>query len=355
MFTATRLIAAIAIALLGTGALLFSAGTGPSPTPVASPSPTAWTPPPGWVTEEVEPGVLRILHDDASHDLVQAPPYRVAVGPDDAIWVLAGSGEPALFESGLTTSTLLQLGQEGTHPIDVPLFHPDRTNKLAIDVAGTVWVLDDNEVFHLDGGQWLREDPSPEAGVDFRRLESPDRAAVPPDGITWPVEDVRLATSLAIGPSGTAWVYLDTSADPSRPTDRGYMARLRDRVWDVHPASSGSAHYYTETFLAVDAADRAWMWFQLRWPRELPAGLGQADVPPGILSFDGERWHRHLEGILVNDVAFASDGSVWVTGRYGCDRSTGWDGRDRVRQCEQADPGRAGLYVISPASVADTR
>ena len=66
--SANGLIAAIALVALGTGALFLAASLGPSPAVSPSPSPT-WTPPSGLVTEEVAPGVLRVVRDSAGHDL----------------------------------------------------------------------------------------------------------------------------------------------------------------------------------------------------------------------------------------------------------------------------------------------
>src|SRR6186713_265774 len=80
MFSATRLVLAGGVAALVLIVVVIG-GTRPHPeelTPGASASPSApATLLPGLVTEEVEPGVLRIIRDEAGHDLdVRHPAFR---------------------------------------------------------------------------------------------------------------------------------------------------------------------------------------------------------------------------------------------------------------------------------------
>ncbi len=84
--------AGLALAVVLAGAVLGAASPSPSELTVgASPSPSL--PPAGLVTEDVEPGVERIISDGAGHDLEEKhPTYRydmddVFVAPDGTVWL----------------------------------------------------------------------------------------------------------------------------------------------------------------------------------------------------------------------------------------------------------------------------
>ncbi len=152
--TANGLIAAIALVALGTGALFFAASLGPSPAVSPSPSPT-WTPPSGLVTEEVAPGVLRVVRDSAGHDLESLGVDDIAIGADGAVW-MAG------------TSSLFRLGQPGVAPVRG---YPSYRNLTVAD-DGTVWMGSSNANSY-DGERWR----SARGNVDWW--------AVRPDGTVW--------------------------------------------------------------------------------------------------------------------------------------------------------------------------
>jgi hypothetical protein len=122
--------------------------------------------PDGLVTEEVEPGVERIISDDAGHDLDERhPSYRydlddVAVTADGTVWLWAsyhGSDNFAQPQG----PPLLALGQPGTTPLpDVDCF---------TEGVGVI-CLDDAEVETT----YLAETPI-------------NAIAVAPDGTLWAV------------------------------------------------------------------------------------------------------------------------------------------------------------------------
>ena len=168
MLSATRLTALVAMVALGTGAVYLAAGQGPSPVPslvpTAAPSPTAASstrPLTGLlaslVTEEVEPGVLRVVsdgHRNLSMDLVtdtERPSRRsnVVAGPDGSVW-LFGADE------------WFRVGEPATYPVT-----EETPNHRSVDVQvaqvapdGTLWTLVDrpddssSTLMSFEDGSW---------------------------------------------------------------------------------------------------------------------------------------------------------------------------------------------------------
>jgi hypothetical protein len=73
----------------------------------------------------------------------------------------------------------------------------------------------------------------------------------------------------------------------------------------------------------------------------------------GVLSFDGERWTQVLDGVQVNRVAIADDGSLLATAANGCRAGDEMGGGYGCAE-GAADPSLGGLYVITPAALAAT-
>ena len=160
MAGAARLIAVLAIVVLGLGALFLAAGQGPSPTPTAtpvvSPSPTPWRPPPGFVTEEVEPGVLRVLSDGVRELTFQedVAPSGIATGLDGSIWVFGDTGS-------------FRLGDARVHEALSRSFRGD----YEIGADGTLWVARHTLTDAPDDGLAARR------GDTWTRYRGPKRPA----------------------------------------------------------------------------------------------------------------------------------------------------------------------------------
>ena len=161
-FSGFKLVVAGATVALFGGFLLMSIQTQPSensaPAAVtASPSPvTADGLMSHLVTEEVEPGVLRVLSDGVGHDLVVDPPVGLTIGPDGEVVLLAAVGRPP---RPATIDRVYVLGEEGTEPLpgdaDADIYWMDS----AVDADGGLWVplggnLDGGRLGRFDGSTW---------------------------------------------------------------------------------------------------------------------------------------------------------------------------------------------------------
>lgn len=288
MFTATRLIAAIAIVSLGAGALLFSAGGGPSPTPVASPSPmTTQALLSGMVTQEVEPGVFRVLDDGAGHDLVAKPPVGLTVAADGSVWLLrrANAEIDDIFES---VDAVIRLGQGGTYPFQPAASRWDGAD-LAIGPDGIAWTKigaargELGMLATLDGSTWSHP--------------------------TWPDGSADVA-AIEATPDGSIWVTQQVEDGPGPR-----VARIVDGAWTVlpaleDPALSGFFHG-ADRYFAAAPDGTAWL------------ANGDfhrcfvAPAPQGLLHFDGTRWQDvdilgDGEPWLAGPLALGPDGTLWV-------------------------------------------
>jgi len=260
----------------------------PEPTAEAEADDTSTTPDllpgVGLVTEEVEPGVYRVLSDGAGHDLVAEPPADVTVAPDGSIWLLRILEDSRSDPYHLQVDAVYRLGQEGTHP-----FEPARQwgSDFAVDTDGVAWVrigagTGDGAVLGVfDGSTWV--DPTwPDGSTDVNGIEATA------DGAVWvaqPVED---------GPGPR-------------------VARIIDGEWTVlpaldDPALAGSYHGGSKYFAA--AADGT------AWLANGNFHFGKADPPPrGLLHFDGTGWQvvdLPRTPWKAGPLALGSDGTLWV-------------------------------------------
>jgi hypothetical protein len=397
MFTAIRLTVAIAIASLSAGALLFSAAGGPSPAPVASPSPSPWAPPAGWVTEEIEPGVFRVLSDGirtvspagdgASHEL--------AIGTDGSIWIATTTHDQAGED---TSATLVRLGDATTYPFfATPNWNP---GNLSLQVApdGSPWVLA-RVLARLTPSGWV-----------IARKRPSGRYDVAPDGTVWMAGDsvirltpsgwaedpigVDLASALGVdpevvgrrevkrfeaAPDGSVWVGLAVRYRDPSPNEDGFghlLLRFDGVTWSViDPMGIGS--YFDMATFDIGADGTAWVYLDTgdetdphlarlsdgEWSvftSDDGVGIigdrgnvrGLLAVAPdgkawmrdgyfgcqGVRSFDGSAWRHHLDGICVGDLDIAPDGTVWVTEA----RGKGYALNARADDIFLIDPAAAG-------------
>jgi hypothetical protein len=176
MFSATKFVVAGAIVALFGGFLLAGMLTQPSdeqePAAVTdSPGPTDLLPGVDLVTEEVEPGVYRVLSDGTDNDDLDLDfdsgtqvSRQVITGPDGSIWVRDGSLLIRLGSGG-------HLGLWGLEP-----YSPD----ISIAPDGRVWAISNGgEVWSSDGGEWTPHPRTPY--VNTNGIE------VAPDGSVWAI------------------------------------------------------------------------------------------------------------------------------------------------------------------------
>jgi hypothetical protein len=183
---------------------------------------------------------------------------------------------------------------------------------VAITPDGTIWIggrMDSgNGIFadHTGAGMLLRLD-----GLSSERA-TPLGAGVYP-----------YVADLAVAPDGALWALLWT-ADGSR------LARYDGQTWTAYSSADGLPEVGYRTFagngdrLAVGPDGRVWFSLFHHTPEE-PVTEGD-----GIVEFDGESFVHYLGGVRVDDLAIASDGSVWTT-------------------TDQ------GLYVITPGPMTGTQ
>ena len=449
MFSATRFVLATAIValfggLLLTGVMITPRSDDTAPAAVtASPSPvTTQDLLSSLVTEEVEPGVFRVLDDGAGHDLVAEPPAGLTIAPDGSVWLLRAApdfGVDAVYELGrdgtfpFSAATNpqepdLAVGGDGVAWLNAgldkgggrlaafdgaawssPTWPGGAEGVGAIEATadGAVWVIEEpfapgSRVARIVDGEWTvlppLDDPSLAGFFDgegpccplSERVFRPDylaasadsevwlasgghqgdsaldRYASPDgllhfDGTRWEVVDLPpggsgairndgstrtiegwLAGPLALGTDGTLWVYLEQpgTREVAKTNDpvAGYLARLDADGWTLFSATADDVPklvllWGPEAAMAVDATGTLWI----------------GHFRDGILAFDGSEWRRYLDGLDVNGIDVAPDGSVFATGVSGCDptaaESSGFC-QDRDRDLE-----RAGLYVVTPEAM----
>ena len=266
MFSATRVVLAGSLAALVLAYLVI--GRAPSApelqvVPGASASPSApATVLPGLVTEEVEPGVLRIIRDDAGHDLDAGhPDWRldldgITITSDGTIWLRTSAHDE---DNGVDQAgpPLWALGRPGgvTPPVwggdPIPL--ADGTMLFPGD-PGHVF---DGTTFTPDNGATVR----PVSGGMLWLLEPDDLMGLVPDGVTIKPPVGRLAVMWHVGDG--RWSTVSEASQSARSGDH-----------TCRPTSSG------------------------------------------VSCIDDSRGNevRYLRGNQINQVAVAPDGAIWAVG-----------------------------------------
>lgn len=263
-------VAALAVAV-GTGVIGLRSATnvstpGPSPSVIASPAPSHDGALAGLATEEVQPGVLRIVSDDAGHDLDARHPINtydldaIAVADDGTVWLStsyngtdndANPDGPHLWALGRPGMLGLSDGYQGA-PFLVPL--PD----------GSLLLIGhrDQGVIRFDGIAF-----QPDAGLIARPIR---RGAT-----LWLIGRDRLAT------------LVGDDADAPRP--------------DVDLA-------------VIDTGD-GWVTLSDTVRRVQANGWSCEATAAGVVCEDLRgRPRRYLAGTPIHQIATAPDGSVWAVG-----------------------------------------
>ena len=267
MFSALKFVAAgVIVALFGGFVLagLFTtqqdemvpAAVTESPSPVTSDELLS-----GMVTEEVEPGVLRVLYDGAGHPMGADDPTdfnRLYVGPDGAVWVIA-------LVSDAPNPVMWQLGVPGRHEQS-----PEGGFSEPFDFAtapdGTLWVAGYAYLSSYDGVSW----------TEYRVAKEPSRE--------WPPS----ATAVEVLPDGTVWAAWE---------DR--LGRLDAEGWHYYYPTMGEDEWLSELHVLPDGSILAITWH------------GR------ILRFDGAAWQEVPmpdvdAATRVTGVRVGFDGTLWM-------------------------------------------
>ena len=287
MFSATKFVVAGAIVALFGGFLLAGVLTQPRGDEVApgavSPSPTTTADLlAGLVTDEVEPGVLRVRDDGAGFE--GSGVKGLAISREGRVWLFKGG---SMFELGQVASEVSSNGVE-------PGFWSD----MAFTADGVFWAKldagqDEGTLASFDGEGWT-EHPLPD-GAPIGAIEAT------PDGA------VLVTGHVADGP-GPLVAHLDDDGWTMLPT-------LDD------PGLAGN-YYGGAAYLAAAPDGTVWL-----SNGRLHGGPTNSTSPQGLLRYDGDRWQvvepmPDAPSMRAGPVAVGPDGTLWVymLGKRGQDR-----------------------------------
>ena len=359
------------------------------------------------VTEEVEPGVYRVISDGV-RELSRPSDVRPADVGDHGGW------EPGAIVAGADGSVwyfrkarFFRLGDPAVHDMDRPgpkKFRTDRYTKQfdAIEVGseGTIWDKDafrNGPLRSFDGEDWSVRMAAPE-DLFISAVEAlPDGSAIALtttdtsagtestvarlDGEDWVALGDRipgfgwLYHALSVGDEGEIWLLANDEDYLSR-----HVYRYHDGSWLEQTPPGGEA-----MSLDVNADGVAWV-TQVRSRESGCRPPTDCDVPTALARFDGTEWAEFDgdDGVpeMQADPEYAAifaapDGSVWVkpSEDYRCDGIANFDGQTLTRYLaglcvHDADIGPDGAmwllagkprskgtvetYVIAPAYAAAT-
>lgn len=243
---------------------------------------------PSLKTKTMEPGVERILADDAGHDLTRKyPKHRrdmdaIAVAPDGTVWIASTAhGDD---NSRLDGFQVWALGMPGIYGKKDGV--PNHLNQLMFDADGRV-VAFGSGLSTFDGESWTNSDLS--------------RYATTPDGRIW-----------YMNPQGDGLESWDGSEHTVQL--RGTYVQGFTDLENGSPIAIG--HNGRATY-----EDGEWTLGVRPSPRRigLPDGslwmIGQRGG--GIERISGDTTRHYLKGTNINQLALAPDGMVWAVGSIG--------------------------------------
>ena len=351
----------------------------------------------GFVTEEVQPGVYRVLNDgvrDLRSENEDGKPYDLVAGHDGSVW---------LFD---WPNRSVRLGEEAEYGWG------GSSPEYAVDVTsdGTLWRVDTaGSIGSFDGHTWTERAPA---------INSDDRwnmstLKVGPDGTIWalamkggpgcsnPIRDECRHTALislsddlpptttrgwsdiykepvasdalAVSPDGEVWLMgvrgTETSGDVQAllsydgqdwhvvevPGGRLYNAWAGQSfdigpdgtMWAAHESGRGLARLDESGWTVFTEADgvRPWGTQGFIPTDHLHAAAdgsvwvnaeGAGSSCGGVANFDGSTWTGYLTELCVDDLDIAPDGAVWV-------RASTYETRGGFGYWNLSD-----LYVITP-------
>jgi len=363
MFGATRfVVAGVIVALAGSfllgGVLKTQQNDEPLPAAVASASASPETEPsietttapktsvdtallPGvtLVTEEVEPGVLRVVSDGV-RDLARALPdysypwanFRLTAGLDGSVWLHGPDWTDKFQRHGLSTPP----GHEGSFRLgdeQVAMLggdhDPEHFGDTEVAPDTTLWMAADG-LWFLETGL-PRNVNDPDVVVAWEPLEGGEISAfaLDPDGTMWAVSEALGTTLLASSSADSAdwrpeeWPWPVSNVGGLWVSDArevwfwqrepDVFGRFDGSEWQRHgvPDSITPPREFYDRFRTVDVGPDGTLW----------ASLDSGDCS-GLVRFDGTDWTEfgkadgvpNLHGYELPDLfGVAPDGSVWVS------------------------------------------
>ena len=354
----------------------------------------------GMVTEEVEPGVFRVVNDgvrDLTYPLGgwDYSGFMVDVTPDGSVWLSVDEGEHDLFRLGeeqvfedpwtrlwfrgvAPDGSLWGLGEVPDDRWGISSFDgeewtvratmTDIAVTLAVGPDGTVWVVaEDGDKYcpDIEGGDCpgivlLRlEDDDSLTTMDWSDVYDGDadwlQLAVSPDGDVWLV-----GTQRAYYPRAEVLLRFDGEGWEAIPGPEGWnpvgVGRYLEvgsdgTLWVKTDARGGLARFDDPGWTTFTEADGLMEWGveggsfadMLNVAADGSLWLLGSPTDPlpgcgGVTHFDGTTWTSYLVETCMHDFAIAPDGSVWLgANAYG-------DGASLLH-----------LYVITPEAVAGTQ
>ena len=338
----------------------------------------------GMVTEEVEPGVLRVVNDGV-RDLMRT--YNIVVGMDGSVWGVRDQGFFRLGGEftkwpGKASSDGFRVTPDGTIWVARPVYEWEeepgkgtirsfdgkrwKTHKtfpvndeggVEVGSDGTVWGWWPNP---KDAGRWpdmvvarygadgwqRHSDPIPHflglrvgSGDDvWVMYEGDDRREYLRQfvGGDWMEHEVPVSPGdWDIGPDGTAW---------ARGSGEWRVDESGENVLD---AEGVPIIDHANTIMRFDGDD----WQEFGPGDGVPGMLGlrvapdgslwaaaSEEEPGGLYHFHGDEWSQYLTDLGVDRFEFGPDGAVWLLGGLGGLDEDNW----------------FDLYVITPEAVAAT-
>lgn len=245
------------------------------------------------ITEEVEPGVLRIIGDGAGHDLDErhpSDPYdltSIAITPDGTIW-LSAAYSFADDDVNPPGPLVWALGQPDVYTYTPEGGDPERLQTLVTDEDGTLLMVSDKDIVRFDGTGFVPDDRV------ARRLSTGHEL--------WTIDPAQLA--------GLLEESLDTDEDMNAESVMNEPRRFLVAVWLWNGDAWTTLSEAGRSASASDGTRVAHCW-----------------IEGGIRCEDGAQVSTYLEATDIRQLVQAPDGSLWAIG-------------------DHADGG-AGLYRIS--------
>jgi len=272
-----------------------------------------------WMVEPIE-----TVGGEAFYALVQLD--------DGSLWA---GGEDGLFTKDNNAETWQR--------VDAPV---TPVEKLAVDAAGSVWLVSGNQLFKSKDSAWkslplaVADQPLADAIVALAAAEDSSvwigtsgsgLAQIKGEEVTWYREEEGLpnADIQAISPSSNGSVWVGTNG--------GGVAKLQDGQWQVLSVTDGLASDYVSTIL--EDSDGV-MWFgavasisrydEHTWRKwQVEQGAPQSIVSTlsmspdgrlwvgtdgdGLHIFDGNVWQKHsLEAGFIESSFVDADGNIWL-------------------------------------------